>query len=229
MQNPTQSAPDALQNEAETGMVPITDDQLRDIGKGPDAPLETVVFTDKGKFRKPYTQVDVDRAAEFKAREMAGDIKLSRAQERLARLTAPDAAPSIERVEIEGDAEPWFIRRMDLEGLTRIGLMASRNRKGELFLAAEGHLRGLLAAMFYVALVEDESGAHPLFSDWTSAYDLAHSTNPEAVQVNSVLFERILALNPDILPKDKAESKSKSKEGDGDFLERSAAPPESSI
>lgn len=64
-----------------------------------------------------------------------------------------------------------------------------------------------------------EEGSAPLFGKWEQAYDFAHSTKDAAIQINSVLFDRILKLNPDIIPAKKATPEDT--EGDADFLERS--------
>ncbi|MBW3635757.1 MAG: hypothetical protein KY445_04725 [Armatimonadetes bacterium] len=164
----------------------------------------------------------IEAMATAKAREMAGEIQVSRTQARLERLLRGDEKPVCERVEIEGEDEPFWIRRLDLEGLTRIGLLAARNRRGELILAQEGHFRGLMAAMLFVCVVEDQDSATPLFTRWEMAYDFAHSTREEVIHINSVLFDRILQLNPDILPKSKkGDEEEDADEGESDFLEHS--------
>lgn len=132
------------------------------------------------------------------------DAPRSRAALRLARLRGetPDAGKGPIRVDIEGDLEPWFVREMGLEHVTRVGLLAGRDKSGLLKLHEIGKFTSLLAAMLFVGTV-DENG-DDYFESFEDAFSQAADVAPDVVVVNGVLFNAILAANPGILPESKS-------------------------
>ena len=65
---------------------------------------------------------------------------LSTAGARLARLRGESGTPEPEIVKIElpADDQPWFIRRLDLEAVTRVGIYGGRDSRGALTLHENG-------------------------------------------------------------------------------------------
>jgi hypothetical protein len=171
---------------------------------------QSVVQASKEQVRK-Y----VDRQVKEKVAEEVADIRKSAARLRLERLQAGSEGISARRVVIGG--EEWFIRRLDIEGITRVGLLAARDRTGRLTLARVGVMSGLLASMLFCCCVTSETDKTPFFETREEAYDQATSEVPAVVEINSQLFATILEINPELVQSESKDS-SPSEADDADPL-----------
>ena len=136
-----------------------------------------------------------------KPAEPAPPVVLTPAQARLEKFRTRSATAVVKRVEIDGDA--WFLRRVNLESLTRITMLSPRQRSGLLDLTGKENFSRLLASMLFVCCVSGEvapANDEPFFESWEEAHDQAVEASADAVQANGLLFNKILALNPEILP-----------------------------
>jgi hypothetical protein len=117
-----------------------------------------------------------------------------------ARLDALEGgAPALLEVESAADpSAPWYVGGLDLEGITRVGVWAGRNKHGVLALHEKGKFTSLLAAMLFVAVRNPDGTDY--FPDFDDAYDQAARKTAKAVELNSDLFASIIALNPGVLP-----------------------------
>lgn len=124
----------------------------------------------------------------------------SAALSRLARLRGESGAPlpSVVRLDLASDAEPWFIKALDLEAVTRVGIYAGRDARGQIALHEEGGFTGLLAALLFVGVCNEDGT--PFYTVFGEAFAQACERAASIVEVNADLFTAILKLNPGILP-----------------------------
>lgn len=156
---------------------------------------KTAIFDAKGK--------KVGAASPGAAPTGVNAEALSEVDGRLARLMAGYNQPEIKKVQIHG--EDWFIKRIDFEDLTLIGLLQPRNKRNRLVITKKGNMRGLLAAMLFVCCVTSETDDTPYFPSWVMAYYFAAHKAPSVVATNNDLFAAINELNPEIIPTDSVE------------------------
>ena len=145
-----------------------------------------------------------DRRIEARAQEIAkaeiGEVKLSRAQRRLAAMRSNIATTP--RLKLEIAEQIFCIRKLNVEGLTRVGLLSARDASGVLMISETGAFTGLMAAILFVCLAAEETGGEQFFESWTEAYDWASDADDVIVEVNQRIFEAATELNPGILPDD---------------------------
>jgi hypothetical protein len=124
---------------------------------------------------------------------------VSPAKRRLLALQGTVELLHAERVEVPDDPEPYFVRAVDLAGLTSIGILSARDASGRLNLAEASHGRSLQAAMLFVCCVSGEADFRPFFASFGEAYAFASMTTPAGTRTNALLFSAIARINPEIL------------------------------
>jgi len=131
---------------------------------------------------------------------------LSPAARRLRKLR--NNKPAVERtVKVHVDDEEWFVLRMNIGELTRLGLYTPRDRDGNLNFADANALTAITAAMMFCALVVDIDDDTPMFDSFGEALEWAESYDTGVMKVVTQLFEHIQTLNPAILPDSEPEKK----------------------
>lgn len=180
----------------EAGTNTPTDKQLREVEAS--GGTKVIEFGAEGVRVLPTPPDMIEKEVSRRVSSRLEEEGESRMRARLSRLRSGSGV-QIERVDVPGD-EPLWIRKLDLEGLTRLGLLSSRDRSGTLSLDEEGVFAGLLAATLFVGCVSGETDRTPAFDSWREACDWATETDEKVVEINSRLFEAIVRLNPSILP-----------------------------
>lgn len=132
---------------------------------------------------------------------------LSPAQRQLAKLrNNKPAAQRIEAVEVEG--MPFYVLRLNIGELTRLGMYTPRDENGALNFADPDALTSLTAAMLFCCLVTGPEDTTPFFNSFGEALqDWALSVDDEVMSLVMQLFEQIKRVNPSILPDEEREKK----------------------
>lgn len=108
-----------------------------------------------------------------------------------------DDLPPTERFDLNGAPAPFFIRRLNVAGLACAGFYAG----ARVNFTRQEDVNRLAAACFLVGLATDETGEQLLFDSWESAQKAVNVTDPEKVDAASLLFAKILDVNPGIFQK----------------------------
>lgn len=185
------------------------------------------IGSDGAMARVPASPELLEAEVKRRVKATVGQAEQSAAAARLQKLRggAP-AVARIERVDVEGQDEPFWIRRFNLEDLTRVALLSARDRSGRLVLIQEGSLHRLLSALLFVGVANGEHDPTPFFASWEEASDWAGDATEAVVNINGELFARLTALNPSILPGENSQDQEEDAAKDGE--EAPLAAPESS-
>lgn len=195
-----------MQNQAENAfdarLVPTSPEEIKNLPKGPDAPLESVVWTDNGMFRKPYTQKDVDRAADFKAREMFAEQVKNRLGESVSgaaswlmthRAKHRDFVQAVEfQDEAGASVERHFVKRLSDSDIVEIGVLMARGGFSLLSMEDIEAQHAFNVAILAVGVCDEEGGR--FFADAEEARLLYEA--PNAGQTSAILRGAVFGLNP---------------------------------
>ena len=152
----------------------------------------------------------VDRRIEARAQEIAkaeiGEVKLNRAQRRLAKLRG-DFAEFVRRIDIPDDDEPWFVKRGDFAELNIVAQLSGRDKFGVLMLDTADEFNGFIAAVLSQLLVESETDLTLFFNDYEEAFEFASDAAPGVADVVAMLFYGAVDLNPEVWPENSEAAK----------------------
>lgn len=101
----------------------------------------------------------------------------------------------IVRVDVDGQ-EPWWIRKLDAEGLLQVAAIAVDKEQKVFDVARHGDVRRLLTGLLFAGVVQGESNPEAFFETSAEAARQAFSTASKIVDANAVLYAALLKLNP---------------------------------
>jgi len=138
--------------------------------------------------------------------------ELSPAARRAARIAAVAIAPPrevIKQVDIDGEAEPFYIRLFDPVILTRYHLHVSRTADGRLDLSDDDKTHSWLATLLWCGVVRGEGDTRPYFhlrpdprDPMGSAWEWAGSTDAVIKKCAGILQHQIILHNLDFFNPD---------------------------
>lgn len=128
---------------------------------------------------------------------------VSPARRRLRALQRGGAGPRIERVEIAGDPDPWFIKRGGLGELAAVAAWSPRDATGRLLIADDDPttaLVGFSAAALLIYVVSGEDDETPFFESYADAYEAADTRDDAEMAIVDALVNHICRINPRLVP-----------------------------
>ena len=180
--------------------------------------IKSVKFGRGGKVERGTASPDViAQMAQHKAMEIVGEVRVSRAKQRILEYRQSADTPVVHVV--NDGKEDWFVRSLSLPLHHQLSLRTPRDKRGKLDLSDGDKYTQFLAAILFVCLVEAEDDLTPFFDQdkygWEEALEQANETGPMTV-ANSFIVNLALILNPDILPEATNELKRMVEEAGGD-------------
>lgn len=131
----------------------------------------------------------------------------TRAQKRLFKLREGARFDSVRRVDVDGDNEPYWVKRGGFTDLVTAAALSGRNQAGVLSLSESEGLASLLAALLRTFVVAGENERAPFFVDLSEARGFVDDPSPLAVETVGTLYYAILDLNPEAFPEGAAQAK----------------------
>jgi len=134
-------------------------------------------------------------------------VKATRAGERLKRLKEEAKYEPIRKIEVEGDPEPWFVKKGSFPELIMTAKLAGRDEKGVLNLDGTDQFAAFIAALLRTFVVVSEEDKSPYFESLEDARAFVDDGFDTTTDVVSLLFYGIIDFNPAVYPEGSSAAK----------------------